>query len=43
VALLAVFVEYERCGRPDGVKAMKAGRIFLDVDCNGSEILIDKG
>ena len=43
VPLFAVFVQHQGSWRPDGVKAVEPGRVFLDVDCNGDKFLIDKG
>ena len=43
VALFAVFVEHQRRGCPDRVKAMEAGGVFLDVDGEWNESLVDIG
>jgi len=43
VPFFAVFVQHQGGWRPDGIKAVEPGWIFLDVDSDGHEFLIDEG
>jgi len=43
MTLFAVFVEDEGGGRPEGIEAVEAGGVFLDVDGERDEFLVDEG
>jgi hypothetical protein len=37
-----VLIEDESCGRPDGLEAGKSSRVFLDMNPDRNEVLLDK-